>query len=188
MPRAAAALRGALLTAADVPGAAPGPMEKATDVSSCFPGNPVGARNNPNEVAVPTLGIVQGRLQRTYRSSAIGAGPEQASGYVATFASPAGTACLINVIKAVIASRSKAGVDPSGLSGAVKPVAVADGGALLTVKGNLRSKGASTPAAFDLLVFRKGNLVIVVSAIVLGGAPVPGQAQELAQKIAVRLP
>lgn len=186
--KAAEAFRGALLDVTDVPGATPAPPARSTDFAACFPGNPVGAMNNPNVVVGRSLGIVQGRVQRSYGSSVIVAGPKQAAAYVATFASAAGSACLVNAIKKAVSAQSATKADPSALTGTVKAAAVGDAGAVLAVKGNLKVNGSASPAAFDLLAFHKGPVVVVLFAVASGGAAVPGQIVGLAQKVAGRLP
>lgn len=173
---------------ADLPGSARAPAAKETDIGSCFPGNPVAAKGNPNQAVGPTLRIVQGRVQRTYSSSATDAGPKQAADYVATFSSPAGSACLINAIKTAIGSRAGPKTDAAGLTGSVKPLAVADGGAVLAVRGNLKVNGSPLPAAVELVVFRKGQVVVLVSAGAIGGPIVANQAADLARRLAGRLP
>jgi len=184
----AAALRAALLTAADVPGTIPGPAAKETDLGPCFAGNPVSVKSNPNEVVGPSLGIVQGRVRRSFESNATEAGPKQAAAYVATFSSPAGSACVIDAIKKAISSQSGPKADASGMAGSVKAVAIADGGAVLAVKGSVKVNGAPAPAALDLVVFRKGQVVVLVSAGAFGGTTTPNQAVELARKVNGRLP
>lgn len=186
--RALAAVKAALLSPADIPGSKPVANAGKTDVSTCFPDNPLGMPSNPFEVVGPDLSLVQGKVERTYGSSATQAGPKQAAAYVATFASPTGSACLINVIKTAIAGRQGSKTDASALTGTVKPAAVGEAGALLSVRGNLKVSGASVPLAFDLLTFHVGSLMVLVSASALRGPAVANQAVDLGKKVASRLP
>jgi hypothetical protein len=173
---------------ADIPGSARAPAAKETEIGACFPGNPVAAKGNPNQAVGPALAVASGKVQRTYSSSATDAGPKQAAAYVATFASPAGSACLVSAIKTAIGARAGAKADAAGLTGGVKALAVADGGAILSVKGTLKVNGSSVPAAVDLVAFHKGQVVVLLSAGALGGGAVPGQAADLARRLAGRLP
>jgi len=182
------ALKVALLGAADLPGAVVGPAGRKVDLTACFPGNPAGAAENQNQAIGPAVGIVQGRVQRTYTSRAVEVGPKQAAAFVATFASAAGSACVTTVIKTAISGPLSPKVDSSGLSGTVKPAPIADAGAVLTVKGNLKVNGTSVPVASDVAVFHKGQVVVMVTANAAGGATVANQAVDLARKIAGRLP
>jgi len=188
-PKPTQGIRPALLSAPDIPGTTPTMSGKTTDVSACFPGNPLGARFDPDEVVGPDLGIAQGRVQRTYSSSARLGGPRQAAAYIDTVVSAAGTACLTNLIKAAIGDQAgPPKADAAGLSGTAKPAAVADGGVVLAIRGSLKVGGAAVPLAFDLLAFHKGGLLVLVSASALRGANVPGQAVALGNKVAGRLP
>jgi len=182
------AIQGALLGVADVPGTAPAPAGRRLEVSACFPGNPAGALRNQNQVPGPTIGILQGRVQRSYTSRAVEAGPKQTAAYVATFASPAGAACVTGVIKAAISAQLGPKVDSTGLTSTVKTVPIADAGAVLSVKGSLKVNGQSVPAGSDLVVFSKGQVAVMVLASAVGGGTVPGQAVDLTRRIAGRLP
>lgn len=186
--KAPASLLAALLTAADVPAAKPAAAARKTDFSACFPGNPLGLQNNPNEVVGPHLALVQGKVERTYGSSATQVGPRQAAAYVATFASPEGSACMVKAIKAALGSGPGETTDASGLTGSVKTASIAEGGAVLTVKGNLKVDGATVPLTFDLVTFHAGPLMVLVSTSSLRGPAVSGQAVELGKRIAGRLP
>jgi len=188
-PRSAASLGAALLTAADVPGATPTPATPGDlDLSPCFPGNPLGARVDPSEVDGPDLELVQGRIQREYSSRARQSTPEQAAAFVATVGSPAGSACVLNALKASIGSDPPPPrIDAAGLAGVVTPVDIGEGAALVALNGSLTSDGAPTPAGFELLAFRKGPVVVVLLASAVQGPSLPGQAIGLALSIARRL-
>jgi hypothetical protein len=187
--RGAAALKAALLTAADVPGSTVSTSTSTdSDFSGCFPGNPLGVKTDPNEVKGPDLELVDGTVQRQYGSSARGATTEQATAFVTTFATQAGSACVLQAFKSSITSDpTTSTLDPSGLTGSGKNAAVADGGAVLTVAGNLVGPDGPVPVSIDLLAFRKGSTVILLSVGAVQGPPVPNQSIELAQKIAGRL-
>jgi len=182
------ALKGSLLGVADVPGTAVSPAAPRLDLGTCFPGNPAGIAANPNQVPGPTVGIVQGRVQRSYSSRAVEVGPKQAAAYVTTFASAAGSTCVTTVIKTAISAQLGPKVDSSGLTGTAKAVAIADAGAVLSVKGNLKVNGTSVPAGSELVVFHKGQVVVTISARAVGGGTVANQAVDLARKVAARLP
>jgi len=187
--KSAAAITAALLVAADVPGATSSPPSPdSSDVSACFPGNPLGSKTDPNEVKGPDLQLTEGGMQRNYGSSARQATPKEAADFIATFASPSGSACALNAFKTSITNDPKPPkVDASGLAGTVTTAAVGDGGAVLTLTGNLMSEGNMIPAAVDLLFFHKGSVVVAVSTATFGGPNLPGQAVELANKVNGRL-
>ena len=99
--RSAASTKAAL-QASDVPGSTESPAaEGDTDVSACFPGNPFGAKVDPNEVDSPDLEITQGAVQRTYSSSARVGTPDQARAFVTTLASSEGSACVLKAFKLI---------------------------------------------------------------------------------------
>ncbi len=187
--RSADALRAALLSPADVPGAkASTPSPDDLDLSACFPGNPLGAKTDPGEIDSPDLELTQGAVERSYSSSARQATQEQAAAFVATFLSPAGSECVLNAIKVEIAGgRTDSQIDLSGLKGSASKAAVGDAGGTLAVRGLLRSGARSAGAEADLLVFHKGPVVVLLLAGAINGPVVPNQAVELGQKIAGRL-
>lgn len=177
------------MTPADVPASTPLPPTPGdVDLSSCLPGNPLGVRIDPNEVAGPDLEVVQGTVTREYSSAARQATPEQASAFVANLATAAGSACAVNVLKASVSSDPPPPkVDPAGLTGAVTPLAIGDGAALLALTGNLTVDVTPTPTGVELLAFRKGSVVVIVSAVAMQGPTIAGQTVELALKVAGRL-
>lgn len=192
-----AALKAALLTPADVRGskvAAPTPGDdQDDDLSACFPGNPLGVKTDPNEVASPSLELTQSRIERTYDSAARQGTPEQAAMFVATVLSPAGSPCLLNSFKTAITDGGRADpnpvtIDASGLTATSTDVAVADGGAVLTTKGVLKVAGKRIPLTGETLFFRKGGVLVLVDVGAIGGSTAPGEAVELARKVAGRLP
>jgi len=188
--RTVEALTAALLSPADVPGSTPSPASASSaDISACFPGNPIAVKPNPTEVNAPELSLTDASgVERQFKSSARQATPEQAAAFVRTFASPTGSACALEAFKSAITnSPDPPKVDASGLTGAVTTATVADGGALLALSGNLSSETSTVPAEIDLLVFQKGGIVVSISAAALNGSRVPGQALELARKVAGRL-
>jgi len=186
----ASVLKAALLTPADVPGATLDPESSAgLDASACFPGNPLGARTYPDEVDSRDLEVIQGKLLRTFASNARPATPAQAKEFVQVSATPGGSACLISAIKAFLSSDPKPPkVDPSGLTGTATSEAIADGGAVLAVRGNLISQGRKLKVEADTVVFSKGAVLISVDTGAIDGSVVPGQALDLARRIAGRLP
>lgn len=184
-----AVLKAALLMPADVPGSTVSTTPPDDlDVSACFPGNPLGAKGDPAQVASPDLELTKGKTDLTYSSSARSATVEQATSFVTTFRSPAGSACVLSVVKSVINDPNPPKVDASGLTGTPSDAAVADGGALLAVRGNIKGRAGGFPVDAEMVAFRKGSVVVLLSAGALGGPKVPGQALALAQKIAGRLP
>lgn len=187
--KGAAAVKEALLTPADIPGSTVSTSPSSdSDFSGCFPGNPLGVKTDPNEVKGPDLELVDGTVQRQYGSSARAATTEQATAFVTTFGTQAGSACVLQAFKSSLANDpSTASLNPSGLMGSVKTAAVADGGAVLTVAGSLVGPDGPVPVSIDLLAFRKGSTVILLSAGAVLGAAVPNQSVELAQKVAGRL-
>lgn len=190
------AIKAALLTPTDVRGAkvaAPLPDSEDDELSACFPGNPIGARGDPNEVMGPDLELTQGRIDRTYGSVASQATPEQAASYVATIISPAGSACLLDLFKRAITAEARADPNPvpldaSGMTATSSAVAVADGGASFTINGLVKGAGKPFRLSVEAVTFRKGGVVVVVDVGAIGGTTVPGQALELARKVAGRLP
>jgi len=179
-----------LLSPADVPGSTPSPASSGSaDLSACFPGNPLGAKADPSQVTGPDLSVTDASaVEHQYGSSARQATPEQVTAFLSAFASPAGSACALNAYKAAITDNPKPPkFDASGLTGPVTVVAVGDGGVVLALSGDLVTDGNTVPALFDLLLFRKGSLLVSLSASTLGGPAVPGQAVELGSKIAARL-
>lgn len=185
-----AALQAALLSPADVPGSTgtpPGP--DMSDLSACFPGNPLGAKTDPNEAKGQDLSLADpSGVQRQYSASARQGTTEQATAFVTTFASPTGSACAVNAFKAAFSNDPKPPkLDASGLSGTATTAAVADGGTLLTLTGNLTADGTPVPAGVDLVVFHRGPIVVLLSVATIGGPNVTGQAVELANTMAGRL-
>jgi hypothetical protein len=182
-------VKDALLTAADVPGSTVSTSPSTdSDFSACFPGNPLGVKTDPNEVKGPNLELVDGNVQRQYGSSARAATPEQGTSFVTTFATQAGSACVLQAFKSSISGDpSTSKLDASALTGTGKAAEVADGGAVLTVAGNLVGPDGPIPVSIDLLAFRKGSTVILLSVGAVQGPPVPNQSIDLAQKIAGRL-
>jgi hypothetical protein len=183
------ALKAALLSPADVPGStvstSPG---TDADLSACFPGNPLGGKDFPGEVEGPDLELTEGDVQRQYGSSLRQATEDQAKEFVSTFSSEKGSQCVLNSFKTAISSDpSPPKLDPSGLTGKVADASVADDGAVLTVSGNLTAGGQSVPIGVELLAFRKGSTVVLMSAGAVQGPAKRGQAVELAQKVAGRL-
>jgi len=162
----AEALTAALLSPADVPeSTSSAASPDRADISACFPGNPLGSTANPTEVQGPdlSLGDASG-VQRQYSSSARKATPEQAAAFVSTFASPTGSACALDAYKAAINNDPKPPkFDAASLTGPTTTAAVGDGGAVLSVGGSL-------------------------TVVNLGGPRLPGQAVDLATRIAGRLP
>jgi len=188
-----AVLKAALLTPADVPGSKVStspPSTDNTDLSACFPGNPLGAKNDPSEVNGPDLELTQRLVGRGYSSNAQTATPEQGAAFVTTLATPEGAACVLAAMKKEIADDpSPPRADPSGLTATSKAVAIADGGAVLTLKGNIAYDNKKVVAVeVELIAFRKGGVVVFMDADAFMGPVVPGQGVALAQKIASRLP
>ena len=181
------ALKAALLTQADVPGStvSTSPPSDA-DFSACFPGNPLGGKDFPNEVESPDLELTQGTVQRQYTSGARQATPDQARDFVTTFSSEPGSQCVLNAFKTFISSPPNP-LDASGLTAKVSSASIADAGGVLSISGNLKSGAESVPIAADLVAFRKGPIVVLLSVGSVQGPTAPGQAVELAQKIAGRL-
>lgn len=189
LPKPPEVLKAALLATSDVPSATASPaVPEADDLTACFPGNPLAVKTDPSEVLGPDLEVNQGGNLRGYGSSYRQPTPEQAAAYVAAFATPAGSACRLGSFKATLnADPEPPKVDAAGLSGNAAPVAVADGGAVLTITGDLISQGGPMPVGFELLVFRKGGAVFFLKAEASRGPVVPGQSVELALKMASRL-
>ena len=185
--RSAASIKAALLQASDVPGSTESPAaEGDADLSACFPGNPFGAKEDPNEVDSPDLEITQGAVQRTYSSSARVGTPDQAKAFVTTFASPEASTCILNAFRADFAAPPDA-IDASRVTGKPSAVAVGDGGTLLPLTGPITAGGRSSTLSVDLLVFSKGPVVVFMTVGAFGGPVVAGQSLELAKKIAGRL-
>ncbi len=189
LPKPPEVLKAALLTPADVPGTTASPaVPEADDPTACFPGNPLAVKTDPSEVLGADLEVNQGGNVRGYGSSYRQATPERASAYVAAFATPAGSACRLGTFKASLnADPEPPKVDASGLTGSAVPVDVADGGAVLTVAGDVISQDGPMSVGFELLVFRKGGAVFFLKAEASRGPVVPGQSVELARKMASRL-
>lgn len=187
--RAAEALRAALLTPADVPGSvvSTSPPSDA-DFGACFPGNPIGAKAFPGEVEGPDLELTEGNVQRQYSSAARQGTADQARDFVTTFSSEQAVQCVVNAFKSFITSDpDPPKLDPSNLTGKAADAPVADDAGVLTVSGSLVAGTQSIPIGVELLVFRKGSTVVLVSAGAVQGPVVAGQAVELAQKVAGRL-
>jgi hypothetical protein len=189
--KSVASLKTALLTPADVPGSTgsdPTPGND-TDLSACFPGNPIGVKTDPNEVSGPDLALSEpSGAQHQFSSSARQASPQQATDYVNTFASPSGSACALNGFKAGLSNDPKGPkLDASGLSGTATTAAVGDGGTVLALTGNVIVDGNTVPAAIDIVVFHKASVVVLILAGTFAGPPTPGLGVELANKVAGRL-
>lgn len=185
--RPAAALRAALLSAPDLPGATESTASPDDlDLAACFPGNPLGAKADPNEVDSPDFDLTQRGVERSYSSSARQATPEQASAFVAALLTPAGTECVLNAIKAAINEEPPA-ADVSGLKATATKAAVGDGGATVAVRGVIKGEGRSARIEADMVAFAKGPVVVLITASAIDGAVVPDQGVELAQKVAGRL-
>jgi len=179
-----------LLTPADVPGSEIAvSAEQDFDFSTCFPGNRFATRTDQSELKYPGLQLTDGTVVRQYGSRHRRGTPEQAKAFVTGVASPAGSACMVDAFKrAVDAKPTTPKFDAAALTGGGASVAVADGGGLLSISGQLKVGEGAIFTEADLLVFSKGGAVVYVSASGLGGPKVPGQAAELAQKIAYRHP
>jgi hypothetical protein len=68
-------------------------------------------------------------------------------------------------------------------------LAIADGGALLRLSGTFVDQGKTYVTASDLIVFRKGGIVVFMDSSSLGGPlPATRRGEPLARKIAARLP
>lgn len=185
-----ASVKAALLTPADVPGSTGAdPSLDSSDLSACFPGNPLGAKTDPNEAKGQDLSLSEpSGVEHQYGSSARQATPEQATAFVNTFASPSGSACALNAFKSGISSDPKGPkTDASGLSGTATTAAVGEGGAVLALSGNITVNGTTVPVAIDLVVFHKATVVVLVSAGTYGGPATAGQGVDLANKVAGRL-
>lgn len=187
-PGEADALRRALLVPEDVPGSRTSASEaRDLDYSACFPGNPLAVAVDPYEVESPDLEVNTGGVRRNFASTARKGTVQQAQDLVTALASPEGTACVVDALKrAITGPLSK--IDPSALQGTASTASVADGGSLVTIAGELTTGNEKALASFDLLVFRKGGLLVLVALGAIGGPGVPAQATELASKIAGRLP
>jgi len=186
-----AVLKAALLGPADVPGSkvstSPPSKDDAANFNACFPGNP---NDVSNEVSGPDLELTQRLVGRSYGSSVQTGTPGEAAAFVTTFASPAGAACVLAATKKSIADDpTPPKADGSSLTASTKAVAIADGGAVMTQKGNLVFDDKKVVAVeVELVTFRKGGVVVVVDVEAFMGPLVPGQGVALAQKIASRLP
>jgi hypothetical protein len=183
--RSADALKAALLTPADVPGSkALTGLPADVDLSSCVPNNPLAAKSDPNEVKAPGIQNIDAGGQRRYVVKVRQASPEQAKAFVATWATPAGSACITEVHKAGLKSTS-AKADVSGLKGSGTTASVGDAGAVVTITGRVTGDGAPADVKIDLLVFQKGAAVVFLS--VLGGPSGGAETLDLARKVAGRL-
>jgi len=197
-------LKAVLLSTIDIPGSAEKPPHDdeddeankdgeappsagAGDAKACFDDLP-GAEADPNEVIGPDLVVGEGRIQRHYSSMATQAPPEVAASVVAIFGSPKGVSCLLETMKSALsADDGPVRVDPSGLKASTAPAAVGEGGALITVSGDLKARGMAVPMALEVLVFHKARAVVFLMAMAAPGAPYPVRVNELAQRVAARL-
>jgi hypothetical protein len=182
-------LKAALLTPADIPGSSVSTSPSTdADFATCFPGNPLGGKDFPGEVDGPDLELTEGQVQRQYSSGLRQATKDQAESFVTTFASEQGSQCVLNSFKSFISSDpSPPKLDPTRLTGKVADASVADDAAVLTISGNLTAGTQSIPIAIELLAFRKGSSVVLMSAGAVQGPAKPGEAVELAKKVAGRL-
>ncbi len=183
------ALRAALLTVADVPGATVATSSPNDfDLSTCVSGNTFAAKSDPSEVKSPGLELTEGAVNRQFGSKARQGTPEQAKAFVTAFASPSVSACVLDAFKAFVGQDpTPPKVDASGLTGTATAAAVADGGGVLSIKGDLKVGTDVASVDSDLLVFQKGSVVVFVSVSAVGGPKAPGKSLELARKIAGRL-
>ena len=179
------ALKAALLTPADVPGATvvASPSEDF-DLSACAPDNPFAARTDPTEVKNTGLELKDGAVNRQYSSKAREGTPEQAKALVAAFSAT----CVVDSFKKLLSLTPPPSFDTSGLTGTAATAAVADGGGVVSIAGPLKKGRDEVSIVVDLLVFQKGSFVVFVSASAVDGPMVPGQSLELARKIESRLP
>ncbi len=137
----------------------------------------------------PSVQLTEGGAQRQFGSRARQGTPEQAKAFVATAASPAGSACMLTALRVTLSSDpNPPRIDASGLAGTGRTAAVADGGAVLAFAGTLTRGDDMVQVGVDTVVFSKGPVVVYLSATTLEGPGVSAQALELARKIAARLP
>lgn len=185
----AADLKAALLTPDDLPGATVSTAPSSDfDLATCVQGNSFAVKTDPSEVKGPGLELADGDISRSYGSKARRGTPDQAKAFVTAFGSAAGSSCVLEAFKSRLsADPTPPKVDVSGLTGTAATAAVADGGSSLSIKGTISAGTQVVPVDTELLVFQRGALVVYVSAGASGGAKIPGQALELAQKIAGRL-
>ncbi len=186
--RSPESLKAALLQPGDLPGATSSPAEPSdSDLSACFPGNPLGSKSDPGEVDSPDFELTRGTVSRNYASAARVATSEQASAFVSTFASATGSACVVKQVKAFLAEPPDP-IDASGLSGQATTVSVADLGANLRISGSVGPGGQSGRLVLEVIAFHKGPVVVLLFVGAFGGDVIGGQGVELARKIAGRLP
>lgn len=187
--KAVQGLKAALLAPADIPGSTTlTQFPPDLDFSACFPGNPLGVQTDPAEVKGERLVVKAGDVQHQYGSKVRRGTAEQVKDFVSTLASPTGSACAFDVYKARASSAAPTRPDVSGVTSTASAVKVGEGGALLAISGPITIGSSSTQVGVDLLVFQKGPRLVFVTISAIGGPTVPGQVQELAQKIATRLP
>lgn len=187
------ALEELLLTEADIAGSeAPWSSTRtggAIDGPACDALGPLARTPDPNHVLGPELRLTLGRAERFYSSEATTGPPEQVAAFVSAFAADAGTTCARNILGTI--QQEFPGLSVVNPEAEATRVNIADGGTLVTAKGQLlggRGTTGPVPMGMDIVVFRRGGVLVIVSTIVFFTETVPGDTSELARKIARRLP
>jgi hypothetical protein len=193
----AAVLKAALLSDVDVPGSTPAPPPESgssgsgiDDITSCTELGASGdGAEDPNEVVGPDLQLSMGGTTFTYGSSATIGPAEEVAGFISTLATGGANACMLDAFKAgLMAIQGSPKVDLSGLSVNAWPVEIADGGAILGIKGSLKVAGRQFRLGLNLGVFRRGQVLVTVMVVAAAGEVVSGETDALARRIAGRLP
>ena len=191
-----AVLKAALLGPVDLPGsiAAEGTADvvatSSADPASCAGMDEEGAAAaDAMDVTGPDLELHDGQVLRFYSSTAGRGSLEEVTGFITQLTSPSGITCGVDVIKATMSGDvDGVKIDASGLSGTGSAVPVGDGAGIIRIRGKLKVQRQRVPVGADVIVFRKGNVAVMVMAFAARGEVVEGQAVELAQRIAGRLP
>jgi hypothetical protein len=156
-----------------------------TDLSPCFPGNPLGVKTDPAEVKGREISLTEGKVDISISSSARQAKAEDAAAFVTTLATPTGAACVKSQLEADITR----GGTTAKITLTSSAIAIGGGGALLRLAGTFVEQGKTYATASDLVVFRKGGVVVfLVSSSSGGPLPATRRGEPLARKIAARLP
>ncbi len=184
----AAALRAALLNLADVPGskaATDTDEPEVSDYGACFKDHPLGANSHPTELAGPDLEVTERKVERGYSSTIRRGAPEEVRAYVNAVTQPTATTCLNETITTFFKTNS---IPATGVTGSVKPLPIADGGALYTSTGSLGAGRSKQRFETHTVVFAKRGMLVTIDAGSFGGPLAPDQTVELARRVAARLP
>ena len=187
----AVALKGALLKDVDIPGSKEVPIwdqgesQQLENAASCAAFAAEEEAAELNEVEGADLELMMGQTRHMYGSTAMLGSVEEMRASVAAFGDQAAATCLRDMFRSGLES---AGLRVLGMTAEATSIEIADGAGLVSVKGSLLVGPREALVGAELLAFRRGTVLVIVSAISFDGDSVGGVAESLARKIEARLP